>query len=447
MAMTDAYSAFEGFPIDNYLSSVDEVAQIPNMSPLVIDDNLSPEVLLRMLLQVLATGSVSGFDITVNTPEGHHYAPDPLDIRFTRNQWRRANDVGQQQNADPLFSSLTADYFFDAFDEHKHGHVSFRDFHQSLVVLSQPPSEATGLFTFRFLGGEHDFLHRTVATHRGLAVVSRLSASNVRAHPGHVMDCFNHLFARNSQVPISMFVSSFFSLPQLFTCFNLFNLISRMCVKQEPVRNETYLPLTQAAMMPVVPSASPVFDRQLSSSSSPVSPVPDVALLRPLTPATVPPTPSSSRRKTTMSTKRKRDKSCTKEDYPPRKVQAFEREGTASPVSCGDSDYKCPHKGNDECQCKHCIRVRRNRASAREAQRKKKEALDAIGPLRTQLEESTSLLTAQSQEVTRLQKLVQQLQSENIALYNECYMYKQQVQQQQIQQTSSTATTNGCSRY
>ncbi|CEL96242.1 unnamed protein product [Vitrella brassicaformis CCMP3155] len=46
----------------------------------------------------------------------------------------------------------------------------------------------------------------------------------------------------------------------------------------------------------------------------------------------------------------------------------------------------CTLKGNDpSCNCRSCVRIRRNRASARESQRRKREALHRIGPLEEEL--------------------------------------------------------------
>lgn len=42
---------------------------------------------------------------------------------------------------------------------------------------------------------------------------------------------------------------------------------------------------------------------------------------------------------------------------------------------------KCVYNGEDQCECKKCQCIRRNRNSARESQKKKREALEKIGPL------------------------------------------------------------------
>lgn len=48
---------------------------------------------------------------------------------------------------------------------------------------------------------------------------------------------------------------------------------------------------------------------------------------------------------------------------------------------------KCVYNGEETCQCKKCLCIRRNRSSARESQKKKKEALLNIGPLQDNYEQ------------------------------------------------------------
>ena len=48
---------------------------------------------------------------------------------------------------------------------------------------------------------------------------------------------------------------------------------------------------------------------------------------------------------------------------------------------------KCVYNGEDECNCKKCQCIRRNRNSAKESQRKKRDALEKIGPLREAYDE------------------------------------------------------------
>ncbi|CAD8120931.1 unnamed protein product [Paramecium sonneborni] len=60
---------------------------------------------------------------------------------------------------------------------------------------------------------------------------------------------------------------------------------------------------------------------------------------------------------------------------------------------------KCVYNGEEECNCKKCQCIRRNRNSAKESQKKKREALEKIGPLQD--------------EFNRLQKKVKQLETEN----------------------------------
>ncbi|CAD8163603.1 unnamed protein product [Paramecium octaurelia] len=63
---------------------------------------------------------------------------------------------------------------------------------------------------------------------------------------------------------------------------------------------------------------------------------------------------------------------------------------------------KCVYNGEEECNCKKCQCIRRNRNSAKESQRKKREALDKIGPLQDAYEE--------------LQKKVKVIENENETL-------------------------------
>ncbi|CAD8112759.1 unnamed protein product [Paramecium primaurelia] len=60
---------------------------------------------------------------------------------------------------------------------------------------------------------------------------------------------------------------------------------------------------------------------------------------------------------------------------------------------------KCVYNGEEECNCKKCQCIRRNRNSAKESQKKKREALEKLGPLQD--------------EYNKLQKKVKQLETEN----------------------------------
>ncbi|CAD8196185.1 unnamed protein product [Paramecium octaurelia] len=60
---------------------------------------------------------------------------------------------------------------------------------------------------------------------------------------------------------------------------------------------------------------------------------------------------------------------------------------------------KCVYNGEEECNCKKCQCIRRNRNSAKESQKKKREALEKIGPLQD--------------EFNKLQKKVKHLETEN----------------------------------
>ncbi|CAK84554.1 unnamed protein product (macronuclear) [Paramecium tetraurelia] len=60
---------------------------------------------------------------------------------------------------------------------------------------------------------------------------------------------------------------------------------------------------------------------------------------------------------------------------------------------------KCVYNGEEECNCKKCQCIRRNRNSAKESQKKKREALEKIGPLQD--------------EYDKIQKKVQSLETEN----------------------------------
>ncbi|KAL4442831.1 hypothetical protein ABPG74_010720 [Tetrahymena malaccensis] len=65
---------------------------------------------------------------------------------------------------------------------------------------------------------------------------------------------------------------------------------------------------------------------------------------------------------------------------------------------------KCVFNGDEKCDCKKCQCIRRNRNSAKESQKKKREALQQIGPL------------LEKQEL--LEKKIQELESENTILKN-----------------------------
>ncbi|CAD8169974.1 unnamed protein product [Paramecium octaurelia] len=60
---------------------------------------------------------------------------------------------------------------------------------------------------------------------------------------------------------------------------------------------------------------------------------------------------------------------------------------------------KCVYNGEEECNCKKCQCIRRNRNSAKESQKKKREALEKIGPLQD--------------EYDKIKKKVQSLEKEN----------------------------------
>ncbi|CEM14964.1 unnamed protein product [Vitrella brassicaformis CCMP3155] len=79
----------------------------------------------------------------------------------------------------------------------------------------------------------------------------------------------------------------------------------------------------------------------------------------------------------------------------------------------GGSSRKCPHNGSEECDCRACIRIRRNRELSRREQRRRKEALEAIGPLRASLHEKEQLLEAKEKEL-HLKNLEIQMLRESI---------------------------------
>eukprot|EP00742_Colponemidia_sp_Colp-10_P005699 GILJ01006092.1.p1 GENE.GILJ01006092.1~~GILJ01006092.1.p1 ORF type:complete len:209 (-),score=17.67 GILJ01006092.1:194-820(-) len=65
-----------------------------------------------------------------------------------------------------------------------------------------------------------------------------------------------------------------------------------------------------------------------------------------------------------------------------------------------------PFGASGDCQCKGCVRVRKNRISARRSQQRKNEALAAIGPLKSRISELEKTNSALSQEVLRLETLL-----------------------------------------
>ncbi|CAD8123312.1 unnamed protein product [Paramecium sonneborni] len=66
---------------------------------------------------------------------------------------------------------------------------------------------------------------------------------------------------------------------------------------------------------------------------------------------------------------------------------------------------KCVYNGEEECNCKKCQCIRRNRNSAKESQKKKREALEKIGPLQDEfnkLQKKVKLLETENQYMTKL---------------------------------------------
>ena len=48
---------------------------------------------------------------------------------------------------------------------------------------------------------------------------------------------------------------------------------------------------------------------------------------------------------------------------------------------------KCPYNGDERCNCKKCLCVRRNRESAKLSQEKKRNAIEQLDPLKKKIEE------------------------------------------------------------
>ncbi|CAD8175158.1 unnamed protein product [Paramecium octaurelia] len=67
---------------------------------------------------------------------------------------------------------------------------------------------------------------------------------------------------------------------------------------------------------------------------------------------------------------------------------------------------KCVYNGEEICNCKKCQCIRRNRNSANESQRKKREALEKIGPLRDSFEELKKKVRRVENENENLRQLL-----------------------------------------
>ncbi|CAD8079380.1 unnamed protein product [Paramecium sonneborni] len=70
---------------------------------------------------------------------------------------------------------------------------------------------------------------------------------------------------------------------------------------------------------------------------------------------------------------------------------------------------KCVYNGEQNCSCKKCQCVRRNRNSANESQRKKREALEKIGPLQDAFEEIQKKVRKVENENENLRQLLTQI--------------------------------------
>ncbi|CAD8154675.1 unnamed protein product [Paramecium octaurelia] len=67
---------------------------------------------------------------------------------------------------------------------------------------------------------------------------------------------------------------------------------------------------------------------------------------------------------------------------------------------------KCVYNGEENCNCKKCQCIRRNRNSANESQRKKREALEKIGPLQDAFEELRKKVRVVQNENENLRQLL-----------------------------------------
>ncbi|CEM29697.1 unnamed protein product [Vitrella brassicaformis CCMP3155] len=105
--------------------------------------------------------------------------------------------------------------------------------------------------------------------------------------------------------------------------------------------------------------------------------------------------------------------------------------GDTRPAASG----KCPHKGDECCDCSQCLRIRRNREYSRREQRRRREALEAVGPLRAALHAVEEKLEAKDAELRQ--------KSQEIAMLHQFLGRLQQQHQPQPQPAAATNTQIG----
>eukprot|EP00742_Colponemidia_sp_Colp-10_P002331 GILJ01002487.1.p1 GENE.GILJ01002487.1~~GILJ01002487.1.p1 ORF type:complete len:438 (+),score=83.14 GILJ01002487.1:92-1405(+) len=330
---------------------------------------------------------------------------DFMSTRFTREQWLMVNQEGERLGKSYLFAVSTAEFFFDAFDEAGCGSVSLREFHNHLQMLAGDNASEKAKISFRFYGGRDQSLQKSVATNRALAAFERVNSLGFILNIATVMHCLSRLFQLDSQVSFHTFMCVMSSHAQLLANgLGLFAMITNVVVQPQPVsRSAPYITNYARPKLEICtsPTESLFEETHFQSPNSFISggyehdfssPVSAVAANE------VPATPPNSRSPFVNSStpvpsaspkKRKRA-----DAYP-------EGSWSSSPYEDGKN---CPRKGNDDCTCKSCVRIRRNRASAREAQRKKKEALENIGHVRARLAEMEALYSASQTRLEQVEK-------------------------------------------
>eukprot|EP00744_Colponema_vietnamica_P002560 GILI01003995.1.p1 GENE.GILI01003995.1~~GILI01003995.1.p1 ORF type:complete len:1057 (-),score=278.69 GILI01003995.1:1742-4912(-) len=464
-------SEFEFSNIDNFFDSQlshklssSSHGMMPNLNSasFVMDVGLQPDMLACLLHEVLTTGTVTSFQFKVNLPGGgENITLDPLAIRFSREQWNQCCRIGEEQKVSPIFCSAISEIFFDALDLKRSGFVSLREFHESVyMLLAGPPEQKLALIFFLF-GGEGDRIDKSAIVPRCLLLQRRLPSIGLASvSDDYLLSLLNSLYysasSSNPTVSPSLSFLQFKNLvpavvPDLLSAFGVLTYLSARIRLVPPARfasssippapTNTYpsnpyeskpayqpssprsshfpsLKIVDPMSMPSMMGAPSAYSSMIPNpSSAPSSPSnsnssPDIGNHGGTSALTQPQSPLGSTANTpsSMASRIARSNGSSKTSAAPAPLS----------LSGPASSDRCAHNGNNDCPCKQCVRVRRNRASAREAQRKKKEALEAIGPLRTRINELQQTVSTQRSEIERLNQLVNSLRSHNTSLQQEC---------------------------
>eukprot|EP00743_Colponemidia_sp_Colp-15_P001151 GILK01001264.1.p1 GENE.GILK01001264.1~~GILK01001264.1.p1 ORF type:complete len:468 (+),score=65.89 GILK01001264.1:56-1405(+) len=395
------------YNVDELLACHNPQTAQPQPQQFFFEESFPIPMLLDIITESISEPNVvPSYPVQFNSTTPQDY-PDFMSTRFTREQWRLVNIEGERLGRSYLFAASTAEFFFDALDETGCGSVSLREFHNHLQTLASDNASEKAKISFRFYGGRDLTLQKNVATTRALAVFERVNSLGFIVNITTVMQCLSRLFQLDSQVTFHAFMCVMSSHGQvLASALGLFAMITNVVVQPQLVaRSAPYINNYARPKLEICtsPTESLYEETHFQSPNSFISGGYEHDFSSPISALAaneVPNTPPNSRSPFVNAStpvpsaspkKRKRT-----EAYP-------EGPWSTSPYEDGKN---CPRKGNDDCACKSCVRIRRNRASAREAQRKKKEALENIGHVRARLAEMEELYTVSQTQNAEMQGLL-----------------------------------------